>query len=156
MKWEGSILIERKFVSLVVAMMFTALAWAQPAADSAKQLFEQYVALGHAYDPAVADLYADEALIRNRRIYPAGDVKEMTVPAPKYKTLLRQVMPLAKARGDRSTYSQVSYTPEGARVRITASRYSELKNYTSPLSLLVGPSASGKWLIYEESSESRP
>ena len=145
-----------KFAGIVIGMMFATLAWAQPATDAAKQLFGQYVALGHAYDPGVADLYADEAVIRNRRIYPTGDVREMTVPAPKYKTLIRQVMPLAKARGDRSTYSEVSYAAEGERVRIKASRYSELKNYASPLVLLVGPSASGKWLIYEELSESRP
>ena len=65
-------------------------------------------------------------------------------------------MPLAKARGDRNTYSNVSYTREGQRFRIRASRFSELKNYTSPLSLLVGPSANGTWLIYEELSESGP
>ena len=136
--------------------MLTAPAWGQSATDAAKQLFDQYVALGHAYDPGVADLYADDALIRNKRTYPTGEVREMTVPAAKYKTLIRQVMPLARARGDRSTYSDVSYTAEGGRVRIKASRFSELKNYTSPLSVLVGPSPGGKWLIYEELSESRP
>ena len=145
-----------RFAGVVIGMMFTALAWGQSATDAAKQLFDQYVALGHAYDPGVADLYADDALIRNKRTYPTGEVREMTVPAAKYKTLIRQVMPLARARGDRSTYSDVSYTPEGGRVRIKASRFSELKNYTSPLSVLVGPSPGGKWLIYEELSESRP
>jgi len=145
-----------RFAGVVIGMMFTALAWGQSATDAAKQLFDQYVAFGHAYDPGVADLYADDALIRNKRTYPTGEVREMTVPAAKYKTLIRQVMPLARARGDRSTYSDVSYTAEGGRVRIKASRFSELKNYTSPLSLLVGPSPGGKWLIYEELSESRP
>lgn len=145
-----------RFAGVVIGMMFTALAWGQSATDAAKQLFDQYVAFGHAYDPGVADLYADDALIRNKRTYPTGEVREMTVPAAKYKTLIRQVMPLARARGDRSTYSDVSYTAEGGRVRIKASRFSELKNYTSPLSVLVGPSPGGKWLIYEELSESRP
>jgi hypothetical protein len=35
--------------------------------DQAKQLFDRYVALEHAFDPAVADLYADDARIRNKR-----------------------------------------------------------------------------------------
>lgn len=65
-------------------------------------------------------------------------------------------MPLAKARGDTSTYSDVKYTPEGERVRITCTRFSELKKYSSPLSLLVGPGKDETWLIFEEISESQP
>lgn len=133
------------------------LAWAQtPAADPAKQLFAQYVALGQAYDPDLADLYANDALIKNKRISPTGEVRDVTVPAPGYKTLMRKVMPAAKARGDHSTYTGVVYLPEGERIRIKASRFSVLENYTSALSLLVGRSPGGKWLIYEELSESRP
>jgi hypothetical protein len=114
------------------------------------------VALGHAYDPALAELYADDAFIKNTRTYPTGEVRELTIPAPKYKALIRQALPVARARGDRSTFSDVSYAAEGPRVRIRASRFSELKKYRSPFTLLVGPSADGTWLIYEEVPESRP
>lgn len=146
-----------RLVSVLAGLMFTSLALAQaPSMDVAKQIFEQYVALEYAYDPSVADLYADDALIKNKRTYPTGEVREITIPAPKYKALILQSMLLARTRGDRSTYSDVSYTPEGERIRIKASRFSELKKYASPISLLVGPSPSGKWLIYEELSESRP
>jgi hypothetical protein len=78
------------------------------------------------------------------------------MPAPAYKLLIRQAMPLAKQRGDTSTYSDVKFTQEGDMVRVTASRYSNLKKYSSPLSLLVGLNKEGVWLIYEELSESRP
>lgn len=150
-------MMKSHFAGVMLGTVLAGLAWAQaPNIDAAKQLFEQYVALGHAFDPGVAELYADDALIRNKRTYPTGEVREMTMPAPNYKTIIRKAMPLAKARGDRSTYSDVSYTPERDRVRIRASRYSELKNYTSPITLLVGPGESGRWLIYEELSESRP
>ena len=108
------------------------------------------------YDPASADLYSDDAVIKIKRVYPNGQVKEMSVPAPQYKELLRKVMPLAKARGDRSTYSGCKYTEEGDRVRIACDRYSELKKYTSPVSFLVGPGPEGEWLFFEELSESRP
>jgi hypothetical protein len=114
------------------------------------------VALEKAFDPAAADLYADEAVIQNKRKYPDGQVKTMSMPAPRYKALIRSAMPAAKARNDRSTYSDVRYSAEGAGVRITAQRFSELKKYTSPLSMLVKPDARGAWLIYEELSESQP
>jgi hypothetical protein len=127
-----------------------------PALAEARRLFERYVALEKAFAAAAADLYADEAVIQNKRKYPDGQVKTMSMPAPRYKALIRSAMPAAKARNDRSTYSDVRYSAEGAGVRITAQRFSELKKYTSPLSMLVKPDARGAWLIYEELSESQP
>ncbi len=103
-----------------------------------------------------ADLYSDKAIIRNKRTYPTGQVREITIPAPRYKEMLRQAMPVARARGDVSTYTQVMYALEGEGVRIKADRFSELKKYHSPLSILVKPTASGAWLIYEELGQSQP
>jgi len=123
---------------------------------AAQALFDKYVALEQAFDPAAADLYADEAKIQNTRRYPSGEVKVMSLPAPKYKALIRSVMPSAKARGDKNSYTDVKCAAEGEGARITAKRYSELKKYTSPLSLFVKPAAGGQWLIFEELSESQP
>ncbi len=130
----------------------------QPASavEQAKDFFARFVELEHAYDTAIADLYADDAVIRNKRTYPTGEVREVTIPPAQYKQLLREAMPLAKSRGDRSTYSKCGYKAEGANVRITCSRYSELKKYTTPYTLVVGPTRTGKWQIFEELSESRP
>jgi hypothetical protein len=133
---------------------------AEPAPDDrvarAKGVFERYVVLGKAFDPSLADLYADDARIRNRRTYPTGEVGVRSLPAPKYKELIRSAMALAKERGDTSTYSDVRYEIEGDGVRITADRFSNLKQYHSPISLLVKPNVSGDWLIVEELSESQP
>ena len=118
-------------------------------------MFACYVALERAFDPAAADLYSDDAKIQNTRTYPTGEKRTLIVPAADYKKLIKGAMPLAKARGDASSYSDVKYTPEGDRVRITCVRFSKLK-YSSPLSLLVGPDKDGKWLIFEEISESQP
>lgn len=122
----------------------------------AKELFDRYIRLESAFDGAIADLYSDDAVIKNKRTYPTGQVKELVIPATKYKELILAVMPLAKARSDTNEYSEMKYTIEGDGVRITAERYSNLKKYHSSLSLLVKPTASGAWLIYEELSESQP
>jgi hypothetical protein len=127
-----------------------------PKIQKAQELFESYVRLAHSFDLKLIELYSDDALIRNKRTYPTGQVREMTMPAQQYKDLLRQSMPLAKERGDISTYTDITYTPEGDGVRIKATRFSELKKYHSPISILVKPSAAGEWLIMEELSESRP
>jgi hypothetical protein len=147
-------------LSVLLAFALAAVAGAQgltaDARAKAEQLWSRYVALEAAFDPAVADLYADDAVIRNRRTYPTGEVREATVPAAQYKQLVRAAIPLAKARNDISRYSGCTYAADAARVRIVCARFSVLKNYTSPISLLVGPGPSGSWLIFEELSESRP
>jgi hypothetical protein len=148
----------RPTVALLLALPVYAGAQSLSADARAKaeQLWTRYVALEAAFDPMVADLYADDAVIRNRRTYPTGEVREATVPAAQYKLLVRQATPIAKARNDINRYSGCMYTAEGARVRIACARFSALKNYTSPISVLVGPGPAGGWLIFEELSESRP
>ena len=140
-------------VAFVVCFAFSATA---APVDDARALFERYKHLEQSFDPAAADLYADDAVIKNKRTYPTGQVREIAIPAPQYKVLIRQSMPLAKDRGDTSSYSEVTFKVEGAGVRIRATRFSNLKKYSSPLSLLVAPNGNGQWLIREELSESQP
>lgn len=142
---------------LLVCMPFVADAAEDASAlAAAKQLFARYVQLEKDFDPKVADLYSDDATIQNRRTYPGGRVKVLTLPATRYKEIIRAAMPLAKAKNDRSSYSEVVYTVEGDGIRIKARRYSELKKYSSPISLLVRTNDAGVWLIFEELSESQP
>lgn len=147
-----------RFVAALISLLMAA---AGHAAESdqlaeAQRFFQRFVQLSHAFDAQVADLYTDTATIRNRRHDPTGQVRELGMPAAQYKALIRNAMPLAKTRGDRNTYSDLKFTVEGKGVRITGTRFSELKQYSSPMSLLVEPSASGSWLIVEELTESRP
>jgi len=123
--------------------------------EAAKQFFAQYVALEQAYDPGLVDLYATEALIKTRRNNPMGDPSEITIPMSKYKILLPQLLSVSKARGERSIYMNVMYTPDGGLVRIEGLRVSELARRSAPIRFLVGRVAGGKWLIYEEVSESQ-
>jgi hypothetical protein len=122
----------------------------------ARTFFARFVEISHAFDPAVADLYADEARIVSVRKYPHGAERTLQMPGVEYKALLRSAMPLAQACGDTNTYADVLYQRQGARMWICATRYSALKQYSSPYSPLVGPDASGTWLIYEEYSVTRP
>ncbi len=121
----------------------------------ARAFFERYVRLEHNFDTAQADLYADDAKIVNKRVYPGGKTASVQIPALRYKNeVIRKGMADAKAKGDISNYSDETYTIEGNMVRIKATRYSVLKKYSSPISQLVGPDANGVWVIHEEISES--
>jgi hypothetical protein len=111
-------------VIAVLAVVATAVAGQKPGSahiPEARALFERYVTLEQQFDPLVADLYSDEAVIKNKRTYPTGQVREMTLPARQYKDLIRKAMPLAKERGDTSSYSECAYSEEGSRYASPAS-----------------------------------
>ncbi len=128
-----------------------------PARKSAQALFERYIDLEHAFDPALVDLYADDAHIQSRIIVPGRPPTVRTWSGAQYKELLRRALAKAKEkRQDLNFYSAVNYLHEGSRVRIKAMRYAELQKAVSPVELLVGPNAAGDWRIYEELSESHP
>lgn len=145
-----------------LALVFVVLVGSTPSVhagepiEEARAFFARYVRSYHAFDPAVAELYADDAAITNRRTYPDGRVRVLSLTGTQYKTLLRQTMPLARSRGDVSRYEGAKYAVEPGGVRIHLTRHSELKKYSSPLSLLVGPGKDGRWVVLEERSESVP
>jgi hypothetical protein len=151
--------MDRLVVVLAATVALVSLAAAQELSGDARaraeQLWARYVALDAAFDPAVADLYADDAVIRDRRLHATGS-DEVSVPGALYKTLLRRAISTAKARNAVNQYSDCSYAAVRTRVRIVCTRFSALKGSTSPVSLLVGPGPSGEWRIFEEKSESRP
>jgi hypothetical protein len=85
-------------VLLLILMAGVVPATAQTGSDpiaAATLLFTKYVNLERGYWPAVGDLYADEAVIRNRRRYPNGEVRELTLTAAQYRALLEKAMPIA-------------------------------------------------------------
>ena len=150
------------FVALVVALTLlapTSEAAAKkdkdPRIAKAQELFERYVTLEQSFNPAIANLYSDDAVIRNKRTSADGDVRETETPALKHKEKIRVAMPFAKARGDVNGYTEIAYTVEGDGVRITAQRFSERKKSFTPISILVKPNSSGEWLIHEEITESQ-
>lgn len=152
-----------KHLAGIIGLTVLIVAFAQPSSceinspeDRARTFFARFVQISHAFDPAVADFYADEGRIVSVRRYADGMERKFEMNGAEYKPLIREAMPIAKARGDISTFTDISYQRDGTRVRIRATRYSALKQYSSPYSLLVGPDASGQWLIYEERSLTRP
>ncbi len=143
-------------VVLFLSLLTAGTAIAGEKVKQAKKIFSQYVTLAEKFDPAVAELYSNTAKIQNTRIYPDGRRKVMSLDGKKYKVLIRIGMPLSKARGDTNKYTEVNYVKKDSKVTITATRYSNLKKYSSPLTLVVGADTDGKWRILQEISQSRP
>jgi hypothetical protein len=144
----------------IVALLLAAtpLGAATPKADvdvdAARALFAAYEAGEAAFDPAVADLYCDTALIVDRQTLADGGIRELTLSAKSRKAAIRAAMPAAQARGERNDYRDVVFVAVDGGVRITATRHSLPADTDSPVSLRVGDCA-GKPAIVEELSHSQ-
>jgi hypothetical protein len=118
-------------------------------------LFGEYERRSAQFDATLTELYADDALIRSRRVT-GNTARELSFRGDQWKQMIRLGMPIAKLRGDTNRYTNVSARQLGSDVILTAQRYSELKRYTSPLKLVLRRSGDGAWKIVEERSETQP
>ncbi|HSD16610.1 MAG TPA: hypothetical protein VLC71_05025 [Thermomonas sp.] len=144
--------MKKILVAACVACALSAPALAQTMAD-AQKLFEQYQDMQRNFDPAVAGLYCDTAVIRKTGTSSTGERRTKSLPAPKYKEFIESAMFLAEETGDYIAYSNVRFAQEPGGIRINADRYSVLKTNSSSVSLLVG-SCNGQPAIIEELSQS--
>ena len=140
-------------VPILTLFLLASVTYADDSTSKAKELFDRYISLEKAFDPALADVYADDAKIQTVRISPAGEKRATTVSAKDYKRLIKEKMPVVKARGRTDNYSDIQYIVEGERVRINCMRLSSPGVNFTPFSLLVGPGKDGPWLIFEETSQ---
>jgi hypothetical protein len=147
-------------VALLPALPAAAAAGSEATGEarkSAEALFNRYVDLEHAFDPALVNLYAGTAHIESRVIVNGRPPTVRTWDGNQYKELLRRALAKAKeSKKDYNYYTGMTYLREGSRVRIKASRYAEMQKAVSPVELLVGPDRDGSWKIFEELSESHP
>lgn len=123
--------------------------------EKARALFQRYIDLEQSFDPALADLYADDALIRNTKVRPGGREYTIPIPAHQYKELLRHAIKIAQEKGDKRVYSGIEYVADARGVRMNALRISLLEETSTPVSIVFGPWHDGRWLVLEESTLDR-
>ena len=116
----------------------------------ARMLFEKFVARGNDYDQSLADLYAEEAKILLLQQTDEGGLRRVSVAGTDFKELVPRILPKAAKAGEKNTFSDVTFSERGSRVRIDALRTSTPQGFQVPHILVVGPSPQGDWLIYEE------
>jgi ketosteroid isomerase-like protein len=139
---------------ILIWSAFCGVAAADPVAEGLA-LFREYERRSAQFDATLTELYADDALILSRRVT-GSTARELSFRGDQWKQMIRLGMPVAKLRGDTNRYTNVSARQFGSDVIVTAQRYSELKRYTSPLTLVLRRSGDGAWKIVEESSETQP
>jgi hypothetical protein len=146
-------------LTLALILGLTAVVHAQAIApDEARRFFERYVALGDAYDVAIAELYLDTSRITSLRRGPvASQDRMLEIDGARWRGMVRAAMPVARARGDRSEFRNVRMEPAGEQVRVRAERYAVVKCYWDrAYSMLIGRGPDGGLRIVAEHFETQP
>ena len=107
------------------------------------------------FDATGVEYYSDKAVIENTRTYPNGKNRTLTMEGVKYKKLLKMVMPLAKKKGDKSIYKEVTYVKKDGLIIVKAKRWSVLKKYETPYEAHFRV-IDGSATIIKEISQSKP
>lgn len=143
----------RASIALLAVLLPAEALMGEPRIDAlraAEQLFVRYQTLERAFDPAITELYADQAIIHLSAPTATGRMQSFEVPAEIYTGLLRQTLREARQRGDYNRYRDVEYVAVDAGVRIRGIRHSVWKGYDSPFSMVVAQGPDGRWVIIEE------
>lgn len=146
-----------KVFKIAICTMMLGCVGIAVASDDVEKFFGQYVSLGDNFDSSVANLYADFAKIHAYRKYPHGLERNLEMTGSQWKALLLRVMPLAKAKNDKSEFSNIAISKIKEGYKIKADRYSVSKCYTDTgYYMVVQPRAVGGLEIVEEYMETEP
>jgi hypothetical protein len=118
----------------------------------ARECMDLHFKLADEFNPLMANLYSDDALIQNTVLNSDGSQQTRVIPASYYKSIIAKAMCMAKEMGDIYTYSNLEFKKEGDRVRVTYVRYSHLRDYSSPVSMLMGLDGDEAGMVFEELS----
>ena len=135
-------------VALVLAGCIQPMA---PDEAAARAVFERYVTLGVRDAPALAELYADDALIRIHWVFASGKTDWVQLDGAQWK---RNIVKLSSApsHAPSSTFSHVTVHRHGERMLIMAHRYSPSTCRTDEgYSMIVDRDSPDTWQIVEQS-----
>ncbi len=146
-----------KFILKIGIVIFSFISTLANAEEKPKEFFSKYIHLGNTFDPSVVNLYDDGAQILAYRVYPHGLERNMELTGLQWKGLVKKVMPLAKAKNDKNTFSNVVITKTEDGFKIKADRYSVGKCYTdSGYYMVIKPNEAGNLMIVKEYMETKP
>lgn len=125
--------------------------------NNPKEFFNRYVSLSDNFDPAVGDLYSETAMIHSYRVYPHGLERGMELSGTQWKQLLIKAMPLAKAKNDKSSFTNIAISKQDKNYKIKADRYSLTKCYKdNKYYMIISPRSRGGFHVVEEYMETQP
>ena len=118
-------------------------------AEKAREFFGEFVNRANAFDSGIVELYSPNARVITLR----DGSEKLELSGAQWKQLLVRFLPVAKKRGDISTFKDVKVFPHGDGFRISAVRTSAVKCVSDPNYHLDVVRMEERWVIVEEYTE---
>lgn len=121
--------------------------------EAARALFTRLTELEAAYDPAVAELYADDGVVIEKTIEMGVEKRAREIPMRKYKAVLGHALRVSQRAQESSSHSHVSakrVAPGWVIVR--SLRRSTKSRSEAPYEILVRREGDGAWRIVKETA----
>jgi hypothetical protein len=138
------------FATLLALVLCTVSARAaQPVTKAeAEAFFKRMQAWNSSFDSRYPELYSPTAKVTGLHY---RDDNDLTVTGAQWQQILSLTAAKAKKRNDSSTFSNMRYTQQDERMKITADRYMTRKcNTDKTYYMVLGRQANGQLLIEEE------
>lgn len=123
--------------------------------EDALQFFNSYVQASNSYSPTLLNMYSKDARIIRQVVKPDGTLVDINVPLADYKAQMRLSSKLAKLKNYKNLYSGIKATKVANGYKIDAMRKPSLSDYKLKASWIVQKQPDGKWLIVEESMQTK-
>lgn len=144
----------KKLIITLVILMFGLNVFAGEKEDALK-FFNSFVNASNSYNPALLNMYDDNARIIRQIIKPNGEIANAYFGAKDYRNQMKLSSKLAKIRNYKNYYSNMEVTKVPNGYKITAMRKPSTSDYKLKAYSIVQKQPDGKWLIVEEMMQTK-
>ena len=123
--------------------------------EDALSFFNSYVNASNSYSSTLLNMYSDNAKIIRQVVKPDGQLINVPFSINSYKGQMKLSSKLAKARGYKNFYSNITVKKIANGYRIDSMRKPSLSDYKLKSSMVVQKQSDGKWLIIEEMMQTK-
>ena len=141
----------RRFLVLLIVMAGCGLPTTE--LDRVQALFTRYQELQTTYDPALADLYHDDASVTTVLESDVEPDETHTLTGRELKAKIGDIVAEAQSSGDRFTYPDATIKKVNADYKIFGQRRNEANPAFERYLIIVSQDSSGAWKIKEERVE---
>lgn len=147
--------MKKILISLLSLFIITGAAFAAGTKEEARNFFNSYVNAANTYSPSLLSMYSNNAKIYREVVKPNGQLVDVPFTVQDYKKQMKISQAVAKMRKYKNFYSDIQITPVSNGFKITAKRKPSLSNYKLDMTMVVQKQANGKWLIVEETMQTK-
>ncbi len=147
-----------KKIILSIFLLFTGMAAfaVEGTQTEALNFFKSYINAANTYSASLLGMYSSNAKIIRQVIKPNGQLVNVPFSVADYKKQMAISSKIAKLRNYKNSYTNIVVNPVSNGYKITSTRIPSMsKNDSLKTIMVVQKQKNGKWLIIEETMQTR-